>query len=192
MQKDYLVYKMLELTNYVIVVEGKSDVDRLTSIIKSNFVTTNGSEVSRETINYLKTLSKTFPIIILTDPDNPGRIIRARLEQEINNVQHVFLPKEKCIKKNKIGVAEANIETILAAFNHIVPGSTPGLGSLNTNQMFHLQLMGAEQSQKRRDYIGQYYHFGETNAKTFLKRLNQLNINYQQIKEVLIHAGYQC
>ena len=81
---------MLDLSSSVIVVEGKSDVALLSSIIKSNFVTTNGSEVSRETINYLKILSKTYPIIILTDPDGPGRIIRSRLEQELNDVQHIF------------------------------------------------------------------------------------------------------
>ncbi|HKM11395.1 MAG TPA: ribonuclease M5 [Bacilli bacterium] len=185
-------YKMLDLSSSVIVVEGKSDVALLSSIIKSNFVTTNGSEVSRETINYLKILSKTYPIIILTDPDGPGRIIRSRLEQELNDVQHIFLNKKDCIKKNKVGVAEADISTIRLAFEHIIPGPSVDVGNLNTTHLLNLLLVGNEEAGARRKFIGEYYHFGQSNAKTLLKRLNQINISFNEIKEVLINAGYKC
>ena len=42
----------------VIVVEGKSDVTFLQEFIDAIFVTTNGSEISKETINYIKELKK--------------------------------------------------------------------------------------------------------------------------------------
>ena len=60
----------------VIVVEGKSDVAFLSNFINAQFVTTNGSEISKETIEYLKTLSKNKDIYVLTDPDFPGERIR--------------------------------------------------------------------------------------------------------------------
>ena len=41
----------------VIVVEGKSDVAFLSNFIDTEFVTTNGSEISKDTIEYLKKIS---------------------------------------------------------------------------------------------------------------------------------------
>jgi 5S rRNA maturation endonuclease (ribonuclease M5) len=38
----------------IIVVEGKSDKDLIDSFMDADVVMTNGSEVSRETIDYLK------------------------------------------------------------------------------------------------------------------------------------------
>ena len=38
----------------IIVVEGKSDVDKVSKIVDAHFVITNGSEISRETISYLQ------------------------------------------------------------------------------------------------------------------------------------------
>ena len=38
----------------VIVVEGKSDIAFLSNFIEAEFVITNGSEISKDTISYLK------------------------------------------------------------------------------------------------------------------------------------------
>ena len=48
----------------VIVVEGTSDVNKLQNLVDADFVITNGSVVSRETINYLKKLSLKRKIIL--------------------------------------------------------------------------------------------------------------------------------
>ncbi|MGI6713779.1 MAG: ribonuclease M5 [Bacilli bacterium] len=182
---------MLDFSHAVIVVEGKKDEQRLSSIIKSNFVQTNGSEVSRETIEYIKTLSKTYPIILLTDPDGPGEQIRARLEQEIGEVYHVFFPREKCQKKNKIGVENADDDTILEAFNHIVLGTTKNKGTLTFNHLFKLGLIGTKDARAKRTYLGKHYRFGETNGKTLLKRLNQLNVSFEEITKELAYANFK-
>lgn len=191
MRKGYLKFNMLDFSHAVIVVEGKNDEQRLSALINSNFVQTNGSEVSRETIEYIKTLAKTYPIILLTDPDGPGERIRARLEQEIGDVQHVFLPKEKCQKKGKVGVEIADDETILAAFSHIVPGVKRSKGTISFTDLFQLGLIGAKDSQVKRSYLGKHYRFGETNGKTFLKRINQLNISFDEIKKELAHGDFK-
>ena len=39
---------------HVIVVEGKMDKDLLESFLDADIITTNGSEVSRETIEYVR------------------------------------------------------------------------------------------------------------------------------------------
>ena len=83
----------------LLVVEGATDVAFLQSFLDADFVITNGSEVSRETIDYLKAVKKSREIVVLTDPDFPGQRIRNILDQEIPGLLHAFIPKEKAIKK---------------------------------------------------------------------------------------------
>ena len=77
----------------ILVVEGKTDKDLIDSFLNCDIVLTNGSEVSRGTIDYLKEASKTRPIIILTDPDTPGKRIRDILNHEIPTAHNAFVPK---------------------------------------------------------------------------------------------------
>ena len=85
----------------IIVVEGKSDVSFLSSFINAEFVTTNGSEISKETIDYLKESIKNKDIYVLTDPDSPGERIRKILNENISGLKHCFINKENSIKKIK-------------------------------------------------------------------------------------------
>ena len=57
----------------ILVVEGATDVAFLSSFLDAEFVTTNGSDVPRETIEYLKEAVKRKNVVVLTDPDYPGR-----------------------------------------------------------------------------------------------------------------------
>ena len=55
----------------VIVVEGYHDESKIKSVYKNAFcVVTNGSEISKETIDLIKELSKKNRIIIFTDPNS--------------------------------------------------------------------------------------------------------------------------
>ena len=66
----------------VFVVEGKTDVSKLTNLIDADFVITNGAAIPEDTILYLKELVKTRKVIVLTDPDFPGLQIRNKISQE--------------------------------------------------------------------------------------------------------------
>ena len=78
---------------HVIVVEGKMDKDLLESFLDADIITTNGSEVSRETIEYVRALSKTRTVVVLTDPDAPGKRIRDILNSEVTGLFNAFIPK---------------------------------------------------------------------------------------------------
>ena len=101
--------------NVVLVVEGAMDQVFLSEFLDCDFVQTNGSEVSRETIEYIKEASKTREIVILTDPDSPGNRIRSRIAEEVPSCKHAFVRKEHAIKGKKVGVAEASKEEVLLA-----------------------------------------------------------------------------
>ena len=169
----------------VIVVEGKTDVSFLSSFIDAEFVTTNGSEISKDTISYLINISKNKDIYVLTDPDFPGEKIRRILDEKIPNLKHCFVSKEKSIKKNKVGVAESTREEVEKALKNAITSKERKVGLLTTNDLVGLGLSGAQDSEIKRQKISEIYHLGHCNAKTFLKRLNYCDINIEDLKEHL-------
>lgn len=169
----------------VIVVEGRTDVVFLESFLDAEIVSTNGSDVPRETIEYIQALSKTKKIIVLTDPDSPGKRIRDILDKEIPSLSHAFVTKAKAIKKHKVGIAESSPEEVMKALEHLVTFNKDSLGNLTMEDMFELQLVGHKGSLKKREILSQKFHLGFANGKTILKRLNCLKITGEQIAEML-------
>ncbi len=169
----------------IIVVEGTSDEAFLQSFLEADIVTTNGSEVSRETIEYLQEASKTRSIVILTDPDSPGKRIRDLIAEHVPGVLHAFVRKEKSIKHHKVGVAESSRDEVLLALSHVVPADPPVRGSLTQGDLLDLGLMGLPGSEKRRAKVEGKLHLGHGNAKTFLKRANALNLSFEDIEEAM-------
>ena len=169
----------------VIVVEGKMDSALIASFLDCDIVTTNGSDVPRETIEYLKELKKKRDIVVLTDPDMPGKRIRDILNQQIPGLLHAYVPKEKAIKGHKVGVAESDKETILEALAHIVPAEQSKRGELTSNDLFELGLMGAPDSASKREKLSNHLHLGKANAKTMLKRLNALGLTRIEVEEAI-------
>lgn len=171
----------------VIVVEGKSDVLFLETFIKPvDFIITNGSEISKETLNVIKEYSKKYKIIVLTDPDFPGKKIRNTINENIENCYNAFVSKEVSIKKNKVGVAESTKEEVLKSLQnlHIFSKSlqNPTILFSDLARWGYLSI-----NQKEfRDYISKKYNFDTVNTKTFIKRINLLNI---PIKEELEQYG---
>ena len=173
---------------HVIVVEGKMDKDLLETFLDADIVTTNGSEVSRETIEYVKALSLTRTVVVLTDPDAPGKRIRDILNSEITGLFNAFIPKEKAIKKHKVGVAESDRATIMEALNHLMlPESSAPSSNLSMNDLFELGLVGTEDSSAKRKALENHLHVDQVNGKTLLKRLRALGLNRKDLEGVLDH-----
>ena len=169
----------------IVVVEGKSDVSFLSSFINAEFVTTNGSEISKETIDYLKESIKNKDIYVLTDPDSPGERIRKILNENISGLKHCFINKENSIKKGKVGVAESTKEEILNALSNAVSVNDNNIGSLTLNDLVTIGLCGDKDSEEKRNKIAKDLNLGHCNAKTFLKRLNYRGISIEELKSRL-------
>lgn len=170
---------------YIIVVEGTSDVALLAGFLETEFITTNGSEVSHETINYLKEASKTRDIVILTDPDFPGQRIRDLISNEVPNALHTFVPKDKSIKKGKVGVAECSKEEILKALDHLIPNKGNETGNLSFADLYELGLIGDDGAVSKREKVAKALHLGHCNGKTLLKRANALNLCKKDLEDAL-------
>lgn len=176
---------MKKIINGIIVVEGKTDVAFLSQFIDAEFVTTNGSEIPEKVIEYLQNVQQNRDIFVLTDPDSPGKRIRDILDEKIPNLKHCFVSKEHSIKKNKVGVAESTMDEVNKALaNYFVMSKNPE-GNITMADLISLELAGSENSEENRRKICEKYHLGFCNAKTFLKRINSLNINIESLRNSL-------
>ncbi len=170
----------------IIVVEGKTDKAYLLTFLKADILTCNGSAIDGFSIEYLKQLADTRGVIILTDPDYPGTKIRNEIADKIPNCKHAFIDKSKAIKHNKVGVAECDKDEILKALeNKITFNNIKNENPLTNSDLMNLNLVG-QNSKINKEKVCNYFHLGHCNAKTMLKRLNLLNITYNQLKESLV------
>lgn len=171
----------------IIVVEGIHDVSKIKSVYPNcNCIITNGREISQETINCIKELSKTNQIIVFTDPDTPGERIRDLISKEVKNCKHAFLRKKDCISKNrkKVGIEHADSEAIKEALSNVYSNEYSKETITNTD-LYELGLNGGKNSGILRDKISDMLNIGKPNCKTFLKRLNLLQITYEELKKLV-------
>ena len=175
----------------VFVVEGKTDVNKLTNIIDADFVVCNGAAISKETINYIKELVKTRKVVVLTDPDFPGLQIRNKIEREVPGVYHAYVDRKKASNGKKLGVAECQIDEIKRAIENYVYYDIQNSvkPQITMKDMVELELTGSEKASKNREIVSNYFHTGFSNAKTLMKHLNMLGVTLEQIKEVLVYGG---
>ena len=76
---------------YPVIVEGKYDRERLLSVMTGQVLTTDGFGIFKrgERLSLFRALAKKTPVIVLTDPDGAGTLIRSHLVGA--------LPKERII-----------------------------------------------------------------------------------------------
>lgn len=118
---------MLKIKEAVIV-EGKYDKIKLSSVIDGVIIPTNGFGVfkNRETLDIIRFFAKNTGIIILTDSDAAGFKIRSFLKGAVQDgkITNVYIPdifgkerrKAAPSKEGKLGVEGMEKEIILEAF----------------------------------------------------------------------------
>lgn len=172
----------------IIVVEGNHDVIKIKKAYpNANCCITNGSEISIETIRYLKEMSKLHRIIIFTDPDSPGEKIRSEILKEIPNALNAFIRKKDSISKNnkKVGVEHASVLDIKKALDGIYNSEiTINKSNIKLSDLYDLGLIGDVNSSIIRDKISDMLNIGRPNSKQFLKRINSLGLELDKLKEL--------
>ena len=163
----------------IVVVEGKTDTAVLKQLFEVETIETRGLQLPRETLNLIQEASLTRGIIVLTDPDFPGKKIRQQIQDVVPNCKHAFIQKKDAIKKNKVGIAQARKEAIIEALENVVEFSSHQ-ESISWSQFLSLNIVG---NTSQRIKIYDAFNLGHGNVKTLFKRLNMVGITYQQIIE---------
>lgn len=117
---------MIKLSQAVIV-EGKYDKIRLSSVLDAEIITTEGFRIfkDREKLSFIRQIAKKRGIIIMTDSDSAGFMIRGHLASAVpnENIINVYVPEIKGKEKRKasasksglLGVEGMSEEVILSA-----------------------------------------------------------------------------
>lgn len=152
----------------VIVVEGKYDKIKLSSLIDGTIVTTGGFDIftNKKKQEMLRTLARKTGIIILTDSDVAGFRIRRFISGIIKDgtVLHAYIPdvygkesrKDKPSKEGKLGVEGIPIDVIEKALADAGAfcGKIEETEDKITKQDFYLYgLTGSENSAIKREKL---------------------------------------
>ena len=90
---------------YPIVVEGKYDRARLHSIVTAQIITTDGFGIFKksEKLSLLRALSEKTKIIVLSDSDGAGKVIRSHISSAIpkDRLIQVYTPRIEGVEKRK-------------------------------------------------------------------------------------------
>lgn len=152
-----------------VIVEGKYDKIKLSSIIDAEIITTDGFGIfkGKDKLTLIKRLAERG-VIILTDSDGAGKLIRAHLSGAIpaERIFNLYIPKIKGKEKRKregskegtLGVEGVDSEIIRKIFldfkkNHEV--SERKGERLTKADLFELSLSGSEGSTLRRDAVAE-------------------------------------
>ncbi len=99
---------------YPVIVEGKYDKLRLESVIEARIIPTDGFGVFRkgEKTALLRTLAQKTPLILLTDSDGAGKLIRSHLTSSLpaERLIQLYVPRIFGKEKRK---SEASAEGVL-------------------------------------------------------------------------------
>ncbi len=118
-----------------VVVEGKYDAIRLRSVVDATIVETDGFGIFRQPdmLSLLRKLAEAQGLIVLTDSDSAGFVIRDRISGSLPKelVKHAYIPeitgkerrKKEPSKEGLLGVEGVDGETVLAALWRA--GATP-------------------------------------------------------------------
>jgi ribonuclease M5 len=168
----------------IIVVEGKDDTTAIKRAVGADTIETNGSAISEETLRRIEHAQKKRGVIVFTDPDYPGRRIRAIIEERIPDVKHAFLAKEKTIAKNGrgLGIEHASDEDIRNALRQVYTVNTAASfeEQITLEDLMLARLIGHPQSKERRNKLGEILNIGMTNGKQLHKRLAMFQITVEQ------------
>ena len=173
----------------VIVVEGKSDIQRIQQALEADCIATEGFTLRKGVIDQIRVAYEKRGIIILTDPDTAGERIRRVLTKKFPNAQHAFVPRDEAFANDDIGIEQASPESIRKALSVLHTESLESSDEFSMADLVKHGLSGFPNSADRRASVGAYLGIGYGNGKQFLYRLNHYGISrrdYEQAVEEVV------
>lgn len=178
--------------NETVIVEGKYDKNALSQYIDANIIETSGFGVfsSPETAELIRSLAKKTGIIVLTDSDGAGFVIRNFIKGAVSEgrVLHAYIPEIKGKERRKarpgaeglLGVEGMDRETILKALRDC--GADPGESARDPEnrpvtkaELFQLGLSGGKASAEARGRLKKRLGLpGKLSSNALLAVLNAL------------------
>nr|WP_233275074.1 ribonuclease M5 [Borrelia anserina] len=154
-------------------------------MFKCTIVETGGLYLKKATINVLKKAIKTNGIIIFTDSDKAGNLIRKQILKRMGNVDQNKIKHAHLKSKNQEVEISSKLEIITTLKKISTFENEKQIKSLSLNDLIELGITG-DKSKKRREQIQEYFHLGNGNNKKLLERLNYFKIKREEIEKIIL------
>ena len=151
---------------YPIIVEGKYDKIKLNSIIDAKIITTDGFGIfnNKEKLSLIRKLAEKDKIILLTDSDGGGHLIRSHIKTAIpgERLINLYIPRVEGKEKRKNapskegvlgveGIDADKLREMLRPYSN--DGQEKAQGEITKADFYALGLSGREDSKLLRERI---------------------------------------
>ena len=182
---------MKEKVREVIVVEGRYDKNALLQVVDATVVETGGFGVfnDKERLAFFRRLAESRGVIVLTDSDGAGFVIRNYLKGALpkDKVKQAYVPdiygkerrKQKAGKEGKLGVEGMRPEVLLEALRRCgatfegAENAVPR-AAITKADMMEKGLVGPNSEQKRKELLQKLQLPAHMTANALLEALNLL------------------
>lgn len=181
-----------------IIVEGKYDKIRLSNIYDTIIVVTDGFGIfnDKSKQKYIKKLADSCGIIILTDSDGAGFVIRNFIRNICagGKVYNAYIPdisgKEKRktapSKENKLGVEGISDDIIRKSIANLsLSDEQPPVADITMGDLFELGIIGGENSSFLRKELTKEIDLPEHISSKALLEIINLMFSLEELKQVL-------
>lgn len=185
----------------IIIVEGKYDKIKLSSMIDGIIIETEGFGIfkDKDKQKLIRKLAESKGIVILTDSDSAGFVIRNFITSIVPKeyITNVYIPdiygkekrKESASKEGKLGVEGVSVEILKDAFNNAGIGTSQSKSTekkkITLNDFFDDGLTGGAESKKKRTALLKSLDLPERmSTKAMLDILNTF-ITYDEYKRLV-------
>lgn len=185
---------------YPIVVEGKYDRLRVLSVCNAKVMTTEGFGIfkKKEKLALLREISRKTPVIVLTDSDGAGRLIRSHITSAIpkDKLIQLYIPKIKGTEKRKsqpsaegtLGVEGMERELlygILAPYENEDALASVAENPLSKTDFYMDGLSGGEDSKMRRAELARALSLPEDMTANALLEAVKLVATYEEYCKIV-------
>lgn len=183
---------------YPIIVEGKYDKIKLDSIVEATIITTGGFEIfnSKEKESLIRKLSEKNPIILLTDSDGGGHLIRSHIKTLIprDRLINLYIPAREGKEKRKreasreglLGVEGIEKDELLKLLSPFSSENTQPRGEKITKaDLYSYGLSGRAGSQERRRELLQLLDLPTTMSPNAMLSALNIILTKQELEKIM-------
>ena len=151
---------------YPIIVEGKYDKIKIDSLFDATVITTEGFGIFNkiEKLSLIRKLAENGKIIILTDSDGGGHLIRSHIKTAVSpdKIINLYIPtiegkekrKREMSKAGYLGVEGTDKDTLIRLLSPFTEESDKKTGEgLTKADMYAMGLSGREDSKRKRAHL---------------------------------------
>lgn len=180
--------EMMENRRYAYICEGVTDEDKLKKLGCLFVVPTGGKFIRPEIRAFIRELSRYRRLVLVLDPDGPGKAIRDRVTRiSASEPINIYADKKEAIQNGKVGIAQMSMESLggllFSAIRHDM--YVDENLSFEEEDFDDLGLTSGEGSKTRRMVLVEKYHLPYTSGKKVMEYLWMLGINRQTLEEDL-------